>query len=355
MKPPLEEYRAERIAIIKPSALGDIVHALPVLTALRQRFPAAHLAWIVNKSYEPLLAGHPDLNETIAFDRKAAQRGMRSMVLYNLRFLQELRQRRFDLVIDLQGLFRAAVMTWASGARRRVGLSTAREGAVRAYTDVVPVADFFAIHAVDRYWLVAQALGIKQKEIRFNLPVVPAALEWAREQLMPLPRPWLMLTVGSRWQTKRWPVEHFAALTREAQSRFGGTAVFLGGGDETALAQQTAAGLTGPTLDLTGRTTLPQLSAVLSLADLLVSNDTGPLHLAVALGRPIVSPYTCTRALLTGPYGRQRSVVETKVWCAGSLVKQCSRMECMTELTPAKLWPLVEEELSAWQTAQRCA
>src|SRR5438105_337776 len=152
-----------RIVLIKPSALGDIVHSLPVLTALRQRFPAAHIAWVVNKSYEPLLRGHPDLDETIAFDRNALRAGLGDTVLTYLRFLARLSNRRFDLAIDLQGLFRTGAMTWASGAPRRMGLSSAREGAAHAYTDCIRVPDAENLHAVDRYWLVAEALGVKTK------------------------------------------------------------------------------------------------------------------------------------------------------------------------------------------------
>ncbi len=352
---PLHDYPAQRIALIKPSALGDIVHALPVLSALRQRYPAAHIAWIVNRTYAPLLDGHPDLDDIIAFDRNALRGGFGSMVLNYLRFLARLRNHRFDLVIDLQGLMRTGVMVWASGAARRIGLSSAREGAVHAYTDCLAVPDAANMHAIDRYWLVAEALGLTNKNVRFTVPLASAALQWGLQQLGSLPRPWLMLGVGARWLTKRWPTRHFAALVSQAQRRFGGTAIFVGGADETVLARQTAAELGGQVHDLTGRTTLPQLAAVLSLADLMVANDTGPLHLAVALGRPVVAPYTCTQVRLTGPYGQPGSAVETGVWCAGSLVRQCDRLECMNELTPARLWPLVEEVLSAWQSANRCA
>ena len=121
------DYVARRIVLIKPSALGDIIHALPVLTALRRRFPAAHIAWVVNHSYEPLLKGHPDLDETIPFER--GRRGGWSALKYNAGFLAGLRRRRFDLVVDLQGLLRSGLMTFATGATRRVGLGSAREGA----------------------------------------------------------------------------------------------------------------------------------------------------------------------------------------------------------------------------------
>jgi ADP-heptose:LPS heptosyltransferase len=185
--------------------------------------------------------------------------------------------------------------------------------------------------------------------------VAPAAAQWALAQLDGAPRPWLMVGVGARWQTKRWPTAHFAALLQQAQQRFGGTAVLVGGPDEIMPAHDTARRLRGPLRNLTGRTTLPQLAAVLQLADVMIANDTGPLHLAAALGRPVVAPFTCTQVRLTGPYGQPASAVETQMWCRGSLRKTCDRLECMSELTPARLWPLVEEVLATWQSKHRCA
>src|SRR5262245_27186288 len=159
-RPPLREIDPRRIALIKPSALGDIVHALPVLTALRRRFPDAHLTWVVNRAYEPLLLGHRDLDATLPFDRAAARGSWLRAVRAYGSFFRQLREAKFDLVLDLQGLFRSGLMARATGAARRVGLSGAREGAWWFYTDAVPVAGRKALHAVDRYWQVALALGV---------------------------------------------------------------------------------------------------------------------------------------------------------------------------------------------------
>jgi lipopolysaccharide heptosyltransferase I len=351
----LRDLDARRIALLKPSALGDIVHSLPVLTALRRRFPGAHISWVVNRAYEPLLIGHPDLNETIAFDRGATRSGWWSGFRTWSRFLRDLRRRGFDLVVDLQGLLRTGVMAIATGAPRRVGLSSAREGATWFYTDAVPVACHDETHAVDRYWLVAEALGVGDGPKRFHVPVPEAARAWAREQLRGCPRPWLAVGVGSRWLTKRWPPQHFAALTQWALERFGGTAVFVGGREEAALAQEARQQLIGPARDLTGRTSLPQLAAVLEQADVMLANDTGPLHLAVALGRPVIAPYTCTKVRRTGPYHAAGGAVESGVWCQGSYLKRCPRMECMAELTPDRLWPLLREVLLTWESRRRSA
>jgi lipopolysaccharide heptosyltransferase I len=352
---PLYDYTAQRIILIKPSALGDIIHSLPVLTALRRRYPRAHISWLVNRTYEPLLQGHPDLDETLPFDRGASRGGWREAVPAYIRFVRGLHRQGFDLAIDLQGLFRSGLLTLATGAARRVGLSTAREGATWFYTDVVPVADFNAVHAVDRYWLLAEALGACDGPKEFRLPVREAERRWAQRCLLDCPRPWLVCGVGSRWVTKRWPPEHFAALVRRAQAKHGGTALFVGGSDETPLAGRTAEWLLGPTKDLTGQTSLPQLTALLSLADVMIANDTGPLHLAAALGRPVIAPYTCTKVLLNGPYGAEAGAVEARIWCQGSYLKRCRRLECMTELGPERLWPVLEEALTRWRNNSRSA
>jgi lipopolysaccharide heptosyltransferase I len=344
----------QRIAIIKPSALGDIAHSLPVLGALRQQFPLAHLAWIVNRSYAPILEGHPDLNEIIPFDRAALRKSWIKGSVDFGRFLHRLRKQKFDLVIDLQGLFRTGLMTFASGAPVRIGLTSAREGASLGYTHCVDDRDGVR-HAVDRYWRVIEALGDAPVHKTFHVPIHDEARSWARSTLSGFPRPWLAVGVGSRWLTKRWPPQYFAALVGRAQREFGGTAIFVGAPEEMELETFAVARLTGPKIPLTGRTTLPQLVALLAASDVMIANDTGPLHLAVALGRPVVAPYTCTLIDKTGPYHQEASAVATSIWCRGSYLKMCPRMECMSELTPARLWPPLEKTLRTWQQTHHAA
>jgi lipopolysaccharide heptosyltransferase I len=353
-RPPLAELNPERIAIIKPSALGDIVHALPVLTALRRRFPAAHITWIVNRSYEPLLEGHPDLDATLTFDRGAMKRGVVSTAMTAVRFANTLRSGKFDLAIDLQGLFRSGLMTFATGAARRVGLSTAREGASHFYTDVVPTPGLDEAHAVDRCWRAAEAFSASDQPKSFHIPIAADARRWVDEQLAGCERPWLVFAVGARWLTKRWPPEHFAAIARAAQDRAGGTAIFIGTSDETILADDTIRSLAGPAVNLSGQTNLQQLVAVLAAADFVAANDSGPLHIAAALGRPLVAPYTCTEIRMHGPYGA-RGAVATTVACHGSYIRTCDHLSCMAELTPDRLLAPLAEALAAWPSLCRSA
>ncbi len=351
---PLESCTPQRIAIIKPSALGDVVHCLPLLSCLRARFPNAHLAWIVNRGYAPLLEGHPHLDAIVPFDRGAFKAGTWHGVRSMGAFLKQIRDHRYDLVLDMQGLLRSGVMCWATGARRRVGLTTAREGARFAYTDTLSVPNVANMHAVDRYGLAASALGCEWTG-KFVVPVSESARQAAAGRLVNLARPWLFFGVGSRWVTKRWPPAHFAELAARAQKLSGGTALFIGGPEDSPLAQETIRSIAGPAVDLTGQTSLAELPALLERADVMIANDTGPLHLAVALGRPVVAPYTCTRVRLTGPYGAYNQAIESKVWCAGSCIKECSRMECMAELTPDRVWPVLRRHLEQWQSRSRSA
>lgn len=343
---PLSDYPAQRIALIKPSALGDIVHTLPALGALRRRFPAAHITWIVSSFYAPLLRGHPDLNAVLAFDRSVRASPWQVLRHYST-FIRQLQSARFNLVLDLQGLLRSGLIGWFSGAQRRVGLASAREGSRWLYTDRVD--DGGQSHAVDRYLRVIRALGGKTEPVRFHVPIDESVLAWAKETLADFPAPWLCFGVGARWRTKRWPVEHFATLAQRAQQVCGGSIVFVGREDEAVLSRAVARTLAGPACDLTGKTTLPQLAAVLSLADVMVANDTGPLHLAAALGRPVVAPYTCTKVQRHGPYGQTGRAVATGVWCHGSYLKNCPRLDCMRELTPDRLWPLLRDALQTWE------
>ncbi len=356
----------QRIAIVKPSALGDIAHSLPVLAALPKRFPEAHISWIVNRSYAAILEGHPDLNEIVTFDRAAMRKGWIRGGLDFARFLKHIRSLQFDMVIDLQGLLRTGLMTRATGAAVRIGLASAREGSRYCYTHCIDDKTGVT-HAVNRYWRVIEALGDAPSIKKFHVPVQADARTWARDRLQQYPRPWLAVGVGSRWLTKRWPPEHFASLVRLAHERFGGTAIFVGSPEEADLAQQAVAFVgqafqpakadrnVCPTLQLTGKTTLPQLVAVLAETDAMIANDTGPLHLAVALGRPVVAPYTCTLIERTGPYGQDERAVATTIWCRGSYLKTCPRMECMADLTPARLWPALEMILSTWQQRYHAA
>ncbi len=300
---PLDRMDARRIALIKPSALGDIVHSLPVLTALRVRFPSARITWVVNSAYEPLITDHPDLTDTLAFDRGAFTKGVWHATRYAMDFAANCAAGSSISSSTCKGSSAPGSCVWRPVRAGAIGFANAREGSRYAYTHRIRVPDADRIHAVDRYWRVAEALGAGDVPKRFHVPLDPAEVNAAREELADLPRPWIAVAVGAKWVTKRWPTAHFAELLSRAQTHFGGTCVFVGTGDDTALSQEVIAQPSRVRRStLTGKTSLPRLAALLSLSDVMLGNDTGPLHLAAALGRPCVAPYTCTRVALHGPY-----------------------------------------------------
>jgi len=341
----LAELEPRRVCLIKPSALGDVVHATPVLAALRDRWPHAHIAWVVNRGLAPLINGLPELDELIPFDRTGSAAGPRGW-MQTLGFFQSLRRRKFDLTVDLQGLLRSGLMTAATRAPVRVGLTSAREGSIHFYTHTIaPLPG--TVHAVDRYLDVARALGATIREPRFLVPISAADRLWAQQTLAHLPGPRLIINVGARWETKRWPPEQFAAVANRAAAERGASIIAVGAPEDrpTVDTFRLALGGEAPWLDLCGRTSLPQLAALAAESDLVLSNDTGPLHLAVAAGARVVAVFTCTVPEKTGPYGPRVKVVKSEIWCAGTCVKTCPRMECMTELTADRVWRVVARQL----------
>jgi heptosyltransferase-1 len=357
----LADISAQRIAIIKPSALGDVVQALPLLPALRRRFPGGWIAWIVQRELRDLVAGHPDLDEVLTIERRPS-------VVQAARFLAELRRRRFDLVFDLQGLFRSAVMTWATGAAWRIGLQTAREGAHRAVN--ITLDDTGRdVPAYRRYWRVAEALGVGDAPRRLLLAVSAADVREAHRLVDGLPSPVFAVQWGARWETKRWPLAGIVNVLAQAGRTWGASVIFVGGHGERAACAHAAAVLsrTVPGMcvrNLAGETTLKQLAAVLTTVDALLGNDSGPLHLAAELGTPVVGIFTCTSAIRSGPPGTAHEFVSTQLPCAASYHKRCPwsgarHLACHGELTPARVWEalvrLVERHGLARQPATRAA
>jgi lipopolysaccharide heptosyltransferase I len=347
-RPPLAELRPRRVCLIKPSALGDIVQTLPVLEALRRQWPQAHIAWVVKGSLAGVLRGHPGIDEIIELGQtgnpKSEIRKPNSAASF-FALLRRLRAGNFDLTIDLQGLLRSALMTWATGAARRVGFSNAREGSTLAYTDRVFVRTW-EMPNWERYGLVARAFGHTGPLPPGRLPIRDEHHGFAARELAGLPRPLLAISPGAQWETKRWPPAHFAELAARAQAEFGAGVVLVGGPGERALCDAVASGLRGPVLNLAERTGLLELAAVCSAADVFLSGDTGPMHVAAAVGTPAVSVFTCTSTVQAGPRGCESLITATAVPCAASYRKTCRSMICMPELSPARVWPKLRAALA---------
>ena len=333
----------KRICLIKPSALGDVVQTLPLLPVLKRRFPGSQISWVINRELRDLVDGHPDLQETISFDRKGSWSHWAGL-------LTTLRQRSFDLTIDLQGLLRSAVMTLATGAPIRVGLETAREGSRYSVNCIIPDTTR-SVPAHARNWRLAEALGMGSEPRQAFVATSEPDQSWARTILNSLPRPVFAVHPGAQWETKRWPVAKFAALLARAQKQWAGSVVILGGKSERPDAEQLQLRLvaqSGETarkcvVNLAGLSTLKQLSVLLRNVDFVISNDSGPMHLAAGMGTPTLGLFTCTSAIRSGPAGDRHEMVSTTVSCAAGYHKKCplsghQHLACLQELDVERVW-----------------
>lgn len=315
-----------KILIIKPSALGDIIQALPVLTGLRRHWPDARIDWVVNDTLAPILEGHPALDRTILYPRKRWTSLARLPEMG--RWGRALRETHYDLVIDLQGLFRTGLMTWATASPRRLGLQSAREGARYAYNEIV--ADT-ALSAAERYLTCLEYLGIPVEPLDFQL--LPHA---------PLPAPlaglgpYTVLHPYSQWRTKLWPWRYYQELVDSMPDR---RFVAVGIGPWFPLEA------TGRLVDLRSRLTLAELITVLHHADAILSTDSGPAHIAGALGRPTLVLFGATDWRKTKPSGRLVTAHTAALFCSPCLKRDCWRdiqVECMGLLEPIKIRTLLQ-------------
>jgi len=341
--PSLKERHFDRILIIKPSSFGDVIHALPVLNGLRHRYPHARISWLVAGSCAGLLEGHPALDEIIRFDRKRyGQIGRNPLAgLEFVRFLQDLRARQFDLIVDLQGLFRSGFLAITAGARHRIGFANARELGWIFYNHRVAVPDP-EMHAVERNYLFSPPLGFAHVPIRFNLPVrddARAAVQaLLAEQGIGPGDGYLAVGPGTRWETKQWPAAHFAEAINRIQAEQALPVVLTGMPEERETAEAVARGVAGKLVNLAGRTSLAQMIALVDGARAVLMHDSGPMHLATALNKPLVALYGPTSPARTGPYGRGETVARLDLPCSPCYLKRVADCphghRCMRELLP---------------------
>jgi heptosyltransferase-1 len=329
----------ERILIIKPSAIGDIVHALPVLNLIRRRWPSAHITWLVTPACAALIEGHPQIDQVMSFDRHGLGSAWRSpkaaLKLFGLN--GDFRRRRFDLVVDLQGLFRSGWFLSQTRAPLRVGFANAREFGWLFYTH--RILSSWEDHAVERYLCIAEALGLGKSPIEFHFAVNDDDRAQIASKL-PDPAPYAVLLPGANWETKRWPAERFSALVQPIAERFGLRSLVAGGPGDSVLAAQISGAQ-----DLTGKTNLRQLVALLEGAKLVIAADTGPMHIAAALGKPLVTMYGPTDPIRTGPFGRMDTVLRLDIPCSPCFSRKCSHQSCLRWLGVEPVLTLAEQQI----------
>ncbi len=361
----------QKILLIKLSAIGDVVHTFPVLNKLRRRYPKARIDWLVTPEIAELLRQNPAISNVIEFSRDEWSAPWRLTPFVSAaRLIATLRAAEYDLVIDLQGQLRSAVFAFASGAAVRIGFDKprkdvwqtlsrkipdeakrhawqgAREGSWLAYTHhiALPTID---IHPVERYLGVAPMLGLDDGAADFSFPVpreattrIDALLEYydiGKARLV-------VVAPGTNWETKQWRREGFAEMARHFLQK--GFAVALIGSDgERALCEEVAQ-LAPGAVDLAGETTLSELAALIRRSTICVTNDSGPMHMAVALDRPVVSVFGPTDPVWAGPHRGGGAVLRVELQCSPCYLRElryCTHGHaCMKNVTAAAVIERVE-------------
>jgi len=326
------------ILLLKPSSLGDVVQALPVLRLLRLRFPGAAIHWWISAELSPLLEGDRDLTGLVRFHREHWTSPLKWAA--PIRSVRAVRAMKFDWVIDLQGLARSGAFAWLSGANLAIGIELQREAAHGFYDIAVPRPSPDA-HAVDWYLAVLRALDVP---VHWNFEWLPARPEIAAavRQRIPADAARLVALVpGARWENKRWPVGNFADLARQLAARDPAARfVILGSRGDAPLGEAIHRAAPGRCRNLAGQTTLPEMVEWLRCCDAVVTNDTGPMHIAAALRKPVVSLFGPTSPARTGPYGQLGRALRHPLPCAPCMKSDCSNpraLECLHAVTPDRV------------------
>jgi len=342
-----------KILVIKPSSLGDVIHALPFLNAVKESFPTAEIDWVISKSLKGLLEDNPLINNLIVLNKDAWKniRRLPKTLAEIARLKKHLKKKKYNFVVDLQGLLRSGLIAFSTPATQKVGFADSREGSTVFYDKKITVDK--SLHAVDKYLEAARAIGANLKKTKFPLYVGNKEKNTIRELLGDTDE-YIVIVPSARWASKRWPAEKFASLIKKTSF----PCVIAGTKGDRKISGKIIDSLNkgghkrnlkNIIIDLCGKTDLKELIALLAGAKAVVSNDSGPLHIAAALNRPAVAVFGPTDPLNVGPYGWQTNkkltVIKTPVPCGPCRNKNCDDLICMEKISSNEVMKALKKYL----------
>ncbi len=324
-----------KILIIKPSSLGDVIHALPFLNAVKKTFPDSKVDWVISKNLMGILEDNPLINELISLD-KDSWKNMNKIpeTLSELSSLRKtLKSRHYDMVIDLQGLLRSGLIAFSTQTTLKIGFDDAREGSRFFYDRKVRVKE--SAHAVDKCLEMAKAIKADIKNVKFPLHINDASKIQIKKIIGDI-KEYLVIVPSARWASKRWPAENFAELIKKLSI----PGIIIGSKGDKKRVKELIGLLpkksSDKIIDLCGKTDLKELAALLAGAKAVVTNDTGPMHIAAALTVPVISIFGPTDPQKTGPYRWQTKknlkVIKADVPCSPCRKKKCAELICMKKI-----------------------
>ncbi len=336
------------VLIVKLSAIGDVIHALPVSYAIKETFPETRVTWAVEPPARELLEGNPYIDEILLFEKKKFKSFGGFLVNFGpLR--NKLRAGRFDVALDLQGLGKSAALAFFSGATRRFGTCNMREMSDKISRPVRgPHAEG---HIVERYLDVARAIGCRVETVKFPLAVSEKDEQIAKTLLVrggvPEGAAYAALAIGANWPNKRWPASSYAALCDWLYEEKIIPVLVGGGAVDEGIAADVMAKTEIPPVELIGKTSLKQLAAVLRSARFAVGGDTGPVHLAAGLSIPTIMLMGPTDANRNGPYGQPRNAIEIQRPCRWCWKRACPKgIDCLASISLQAVKEKIETVLS---------
>jgi len=339
------------ILLVKLSAIGDVVHTLPLLEVLRKNFPEARIDWLVEEEASPMIEGHKEIDHVIVSFRKSWQkrflspRDLFAVISEVRRFVRELRSHEYDLVIDLHGLFKSGLLTGLARGRRKIGFTGGKEGSILFLTDR-PYPFDYNRHALERYLLAAEYLGCNMNSWRGDIPLRAEDRERIDRLLADRFSPddiLIAINPMARWGTKLWDEERFSRLAERLEEELSCKVIFTGSPSDRPVIERIIGGLNRPPLNLAGGTTLRELAYLYTRCRLVVTTDTGPMHIAAAMGVPVVALFGPTAPWRTGPYGKRHTVIRKELECSPCFRKKCSHLSCMKSITVEEVFDTIKK------------
>ncbi len=326
-----------KILIIKPSSLGDIVHSLPFLHAIKKRYPKSEVHWVIAKGLFPFLEEHPLIDRFWLFnkDQWKCFSNLKKTVPELRFFIQGLRSQHFDVSIDLSGLLRSGLITWVAGAKHKLGFAESDEGSPLFYTH--KIHGDMNIHAIDRYLKIATFMGCEANEIHYPLPPYDSNPAVCAD----LPEKYCVMVPSAGKEANRWPAERFGQLA----AKFSMPSVLIGGRGDEPVAETVVENANGKAISLAGRTTLKELIPIIKKAEFMVSNDTGPMHIAAACNVPVFAIFGPANPGRTGPYGEIHTIIREELDCAPCYAwKPCDNWRCMENIEVNEVFDRIREK-----------
>jgi len=325
----------ERILIIKLSSIGDVVHTIPLVEVLKNNFPRLRIDWCVDEEICSLISCYNKLNRVIPCKRNKWKKSLLkprtwANMLREVRFfVKELRESEYDIVLDIQGLFKSGILAGICRAERKIGCDGAREYGWIFVKETVPVN--YEQHAIDRYLQVAKYLGCDQLSWRWPYCCTTESERNRVDKLLlslnQKGLPMVAINPYSRWKTKLWPMERFSQLAQELAKKEI-LPLFTGAVQQRGLIDRIGCGI-----NLAGMLNLRELSYLYSRVNAVISVDTGPMHIAVMSGAKVLALFGPTDPKRTGPYGDKHVVLRAELPCSPCFKRECETVKCMEAIS----------------------